>query len=150
MLSLPLLLSPQWHEGHTLKFGLFSLDKRSQKRTLRDGSKYYRDVCQRFARKSATATTLPPAAGRLSQSSSSGLTMASGASGSSSGGHFHSSSVGASPVPFLSSRPGSASLTPSSSGEFTGDGGHVSASGAHNQPPRDSISSMSGAQLAFR
>jgi beta-glucosidase len=41
----------EWHEGHTLKFGLFALDKRTQKRTLRDGSKYYQQICQRWAKK---------------------------------------------------------------------------------------------------
>lgn len=41
----------EWHEGLTLKFGLYSLDTRTQKRTLRDGSKYYQRICERFADK---------------------------------------------------------------------------------------------------
>jgi beta-glucosidase len=41
----------EWNEGESLKFGLYALDKRTQVRTLRDGSKYYRSVCAKFARR---------------------------------------------------------------------------------------------------
>ena len=30
------------------------MDKRTQKRTLRDGAKFYKQICERFARKPAT------------------------------------------------------------------------------------------------
>jgi beta-glucosidase len=49
----------EWNEGESLKFGLYALDKRTQTRTLRDGSKYYRDVCKRFARRVIDKTGVP-------------------------------------------------------------------------------------------
>lgn len=51
----------EWNEGESLKFGLYALDKRSQSRTLRDGSKYYKQICAKFARRVIDKTGAPNA-----------------------------------------------------------------------------------------
>jgi len=39
----------EWGEGYLMRFGLYEVDFETQKRTLRDGSKYFQKVVQKFS-----------------------------------------------------------------------------------------------------
>ena len=49
----------EWNEGTSLKFGLYALDRRTQVRTLRDGAKFYKQICARFAARVIDRTGKP-------------------------------------------------------------------------------------------
>jgi len=39
----------EWAEGYLMRFGLYEVDFETQKRTLRDGSKYFQKVVKQFS-----------------------------------------------------------------------------------------------------
>ena len=38
----------EWSEGYDMKFGLYEVDFKTQKRTLREGSKHFLDIISKF------------------------------------------------------------------------------------------------------